>query len=171
MRSSGSQTSRRLGLHFPQDRLKNFRDVGDFYASGNQILRGAKNEILNQEQINLVPVGRKFFRLTKMALQKKAEAVFPRHGRGDEEMAKVDRLYFPVHLIQPEKIAVPRLFVGPRTGICPQRIWPADEFELACQRFIDRIQPAEILPRLGHGGRNCIRLPSAAPVCGNRFHD
>ena len=106
-------------LYFPQDGLKEFRDIGDFNASGNQALRGAKNEILNQEQIDLVPVGWKFFRLTKMALQKKAEAVLTRHGGGGEELPKVDRLYFLVHSIQPEKIAFPELFVRPGTGICP----------------------------------------------------
>jgi hypothetical protein len=42
---------------------------------------------------------------------------------------------------------------------------------LARQRFIDRVQPAEILPCLGdHAGR-CIRLPSLAPVWGDCFHD
>jgi len=30
------------------------------------------------------------------------EAVLTRHGRGDKEMPKVDSLYLPVHLIQPE---------------------------------------------------------------------
>ena len=51
------------GFHFPQDGLKEFRNIGNFYGPGNQILRGAKNEILDDEQINLIPVGRKFSRL------------------------------------------------------------------------------------------------------------
>jgi len=161
----------RLRIHFAEDGLKDFCNIGGFNVSGNQFLGGAKNEILNEKQINLVPVGRKFYRLTKMALQKKAESVLTRHGRGDQEMTKVDSLYFPVHLIQPEKIAVPNFLIGPRTGFCTQRIWSAGQFELACQGFVDRIQPGEILPRLGNEGRNCIRLPSAGLICGSRFHD
>ena len=97
----------RLGLHFAQDGLKDFRDIGRFNGSGNQILRGAKNEILDNEQINFVPVGGKFFRLTKMAQKKKAESVLTRHGRGSEEMPEMDSLNLLVHLLQPEKIAVP----------------------------------------------------------------
>ena len=59
---------------------------------GNQVLGRAKNEILDQEQINFVLVSGKFFRLAKMALHEKAEAVLTGHGRGDEEMPKMDSL-------------------------------------------------------------------------------
>jgi len=158
-------------LDFTENRLKDFRNVSGFYTPCNQILRGAKNEILNEEQINFVPVGWKFFRLAEMALQKKTEAILTRHGRGGKEMPKVDSLYLAVHLIQPKKVAVPRSFVGPRANFCPRRIWSADEIELTRQCFIDRIQPAKIFPCLGHLGRNRIRLPRAALVCGKRFHD
>jgi hypothetical protein len=121
----------RSRFDFAQNRLEDFCDVACFNASRNQILRGAQDEILNQEQINLVPVGWKFLRFAKMALQKKAEAVFTRHGWRDEEMTKVNSLYFLIHLIQPQKVAVPSPFVGPRTNLCHRRIWSADKLELA----------------------------------------
>ncbi len=72
MRSKRLAAFQRLRIHFAEDGLKDLRNIGGFNVSGNQFLGGAKNEILNEKQINLVPVGLKFYRLTKMALQKKA---------------------------------------------------------------------------------------------------
>ena len=67
-------------VDFTQNGLEDFRDIGGLNASGNHVLGSAKDKILNQEQINLVPVGRKFFWLVQVALQKEAQAFHARHS-------------------------------------------------------------------------------------------
>jgi hypothetical protein len=101
----------RFHVDFTHNGLEDFRDIGGLNPSGNQVLGSAKDEILNQEQINLVPVGRKLFRLVQVALQKEAQSFHARHSGGDEEMPKVDGLYLAVHLIQPLQVAFARFFV------------------------------------------------------------
>ena len=113
MRSSGSQASRRTRLSFADDRLKNFRDVGGVDSARNKVRGGAKHKILNQQQIDLVPIGGKLVWLGEITLEKKAKAVLTRHGGGSEEMPEIDGLHFVVQLIQPMKIALASLFVRP----------------------------------------------------------
>jgi hypothetical protein len=167
----GLATIKGLCLHLAQNRLKDFCDMGRFDASGNQVLRGAKNEILDKEQVNLVPVGWKFLRLAQMPLQEKTKAVFARHGRSGEELPKVNRLQLRVHVIEPEKIAFSIPIVGPRPGPYSGWIKPTRQIEFARQCIIDWIQPAELLPALGYGGGICIVLRGAAAICVKRFHD